>query len=285
MATPKIVYFDTNAVRDLSELRNQITIEKVDGIKHHTKKGELVVAPSFEVPYEIISSPNVNEETRNKNAEFYDTIVDWKYALKPSQEMLENDICNLIRTGGPSTPYCALDADQSGFIQSIRKGAPIFPNVVIEDIIKESRYQTERFIQKVFKDFLRQLPAKAKEDLRNNPEQIWEQWWKPGGFAEIIGEDLAGDKHVSGEFSVLSLPTVRSAVGYLLNSWYRQIVNGASPKPTDHYDFRNAILAAGVGRIVTQDRKLRNAINHVPDLNVGVWTLCELIDELNQSVK
>lgn len=280
MSVPKVAHFDTNVVRDLSELRNEATREKVVIVKKSIENGKLVVAPSFEVLYEIISSPDANEETHNKNAKFYDTIVNWKYALKPSQEILENDICNLIRTGGPSTPYCALDADQSGFIQSIRKGTPIFPNDVIKGIIKESRYQSERFIQKVFKDFVKQLPAKAKKELKNNPEQIWKQWWNPGGFAEIIGKDFIQNKHVSGEFSVLSLPTVRSAVGYLLHTWYRQIVNGASPKPTDHYDFRNAILAAGVGRIVTQDRKLRNAIDHVPDLNISVWILDEFVQDM-----
>lgn len=280
MAIPKVAYFDTNIVRDLSELRNQITAEKIVFIKNYIGNGKWVVAPSFEVLYEIISSPDASEETRIKNAKFYDTLVNWKYALKPSQEILEDDICSWIRCGGPSTPYCAFDADQSVFIQSIRRGTTIFPNKVIENIVKQSRYQNKRFVEKVFKDFERNLPLKAKNELKDNPEKTWKRWWVLGGFAEIIGNSLVQKEHTSIKCSILSLPTIKSAVGYLLHTWYRQIVNGASPKPTDHYDFRNAILAAGVGRIVTQDRKLRNTMNHVPDLNVSVWTLDEFISDV-----
>lgn len=279
MAVPKVAYFETNAVRDLSELRNKITKEKVTIIKECTEKGGWIVAPSFEALYEITSSPNVNEKTRNKNAKFYDGLVDWKYALKPSQEILEDDIDNWIKNGGPSTPYCPFDADQSGFIQSIKKGTPIFPNNIIERIIQESRSQNKRFINRVFNTFERRLPESAKSKLKNNPKGIWKQWWVQGGFAEIIGNSFISSNQVSKKCSVLSLPTVRVAVGYLLHTWYQQIVAGACPKPTDHYDFRHTILAAGTGLIVTQDKKLRNALGHIPDLNVGVLTLDEFISE------
>ena len=278
MSIPKVTYFDTNVIRDLSELRNEATREKVAIVKRSIENGKLVVAPSFEVLYEIISSPDASEETRNRNAEFYDGLVDWKYALKPSQEILEDDVSNWVRCGAPSTPYCALDADQSGFIQSIRKGTPIFPNNIIERIMQESQSQNRCFIDKVFDAFVKQLPTKAKHELKNNPEEVWKSWWVRDGFAEIIGNSLVHGKQTSNRCSILSLPTVRVASGYLLHTWYQQIVAGARPKPTAHYDFRHAVLGAGVGLLVTQDKPLRYAIRHVPNLSMGVFGLDEFID-------
>jgi hypothetical protein len=57
-------------------------------------------------------------------------------------------------------------------------------------------------------------------------------------------------------------------------------VTGANVEPTSHYDFRNAVLAGGVGRIVTEDRKLKNAIKHIPECNINTWALDEFIRQI-----
>ena len=75
----------------------------------------------------------------------------------------------------------------------------------------------------------------------------------------------------------MALPSVRAGVCYILHTWFKQIVDSAKLKPTTHYDFRNAVLAGGIGRIVTEDKKLRNAINRIPDLDIKSWTFKEFI--------
>jgi hypothetical protein len=118
------------------------------------------------------------------------------------------------------------------------------------------------------------LPQETKTKLRKSREKIktWRKWWAYGGLAELMAIDLARGK-VPNKCSLLAIPSVRTAVGFLLHTWYRQIIDRVKLKPTEHYDFRNAVMAAGVGRIVTEDKNLRKAIEHIPDLNVETWTL------------
>lgn len=280
MRVSLVVYFDTNIVRDLAESRPPRAEEQTNIIKELTKQGKLVIAPSFEVLYEILSAPDVCDAIRIKNAQLYEALVDWGYALKTSDQMLQDDISSCVHEGGPSTPFCAIDENGSKFVQSIREGNTVLPAAQWENVVKRSRRQNERFVNKVFKNFVNKLPQKAKTKLRDCPEKTWETWWVHGGLAEVVANSLADGQGFGNKCSLLAIPSVRAAVGFLLHTWYQQIIDRVKLKPTEHYDFRNAVLAAGVGKIITEDNKLRNAIKHIPDLNVNAWTLGEFITEV-----
>ncbi|MCX5638702.1 MAG: hypothetical protein NTX52_13580 [Planctomycetota bacterium] len=275
-----VVYFDTNVVRNLSEGRVPYAEKVANVISKIVKEKRLVIAPSFEVLYELLSAPDLPSEMQIKNAQYYDSIVDWTYALKPSNQMLQEDIFSLAREGGPSTPFRAIDEKQSGFIRSIRAGYGILPSDEWDDVVKKSRCENKRFVDQLFNNFVKRLPQKGKTELKNNPQKTWQKWWGHGGLAEVLADSLANALRVKGKYSLLTLPTVRAAVGYILHTWYRQIIDGARLKPTTHYDFRNAVLTGGVGKIVTQDKALQSAIEHVPNLPVRVYSLDELINIL-----
>ena len=277
---PIVVYFDTNVVRDLAERRGSNASKKVGIILGLNKKDKIAVAPSFEVLYEVLSSPDLSGADRIRNGQFYDSIVNWKYALKASDWMIHDDIVSLARNGGPSSPYCAIDEEQSGFIKSLRSGNSILPGDDWEQVVKEAHCQNKQFVNNVFNNYVRELDENSKTELRNCPRKTWEEWWTYGGLAEIIASALDRTGDVVGKQSLLVLPSVRAAVGYILHNWLQQIVNKAELRPTTHHDFRNAVLAGGVGKIVTGDKKLRNAINHVPGLNVKAWTLDGFIREV-----
>jgi hypothetical protein len=275
-----VVYFDTNVVRNLSEGRIPDTEKVANFINKIVKEKRLVIAPSFEVLYELLSAPDLPSEMQIKNAQYYDSIVDWTYAIKPSNQMLQEDIFSLASEGGPSTPFRAIDEKQSGFILSIRAGNGILPPDEWDDIVKKSRCENKRFVNH-FNNFVKKLPQKGKTDLKNSPQKTWQKWWGHGGLAEVFADSLANALHVQGKYyTLLTLPTVRAAVGYSLHAWYRQIIDGARLKPTTHYDFRNAVLTGGVGKIITQDKALHSAIEHVPNLPVKVYSLDELINIL-----
>lgn len=281
MATRKIVYFDTNVIRDLSELRGQITTEKLDIIKSYIEKGTLVVAPGFEVLDELLRSPDITQEKRIQNAQFYDGIVDWKQTVKPSNNMIVDDIISLAKNRAPSSPYRAVDADKSGFIQSIRKGENVLPDDVWNRTVKDAETQNEQFVDLLFKQFVRKLPEKSKQELKAKPDKIWNRWWSERGLAFIIASSLSTKIGVSQDIPLLSLPSVRSCVGYFLDTWRSQILDNMKVKPTAHIDFRNAVIAGGVGRIITNDKKFGNTIDRIPGLGVEVLTLEGLIAHIH----
>lgn len=279
-----IVYCDTNVFRDLAESRRPNAHREVELILHCSKQATIVITPSFEILYELLSSPDVCEAVRIENAQFYDSVVDWRYALKPSNRVIEEDIDSLARQGGPSSPYRAIDEKKSSFIQTLRVGNYILPQNQWRQVVADSLQQNKRFVQKLFDDFVKKLPKKGKMKLRNHPQETWQSWWSYGGLAEILADSLDTHRLVREGRLLLTLPTVRAAIGYILHTWRKQIVDGLKLKPTAHCDFRNTVLGGGVGKIVTEDRKLRNAIGDVPDLNVKVWTLNEFIAVLSNDV-
>jgi len=276
-----VIYFDTNVFRDLAEKRVPKAEQKINSLIE-LKDREITIAPSFEVLHELLSAPDIDNTTRIKNAQFYLSMVDWTYALKPSNQILSDDIFSLVNVGGPSTPYNAIDSERSGFIQDIKNGQNILPDAEWVKVVAKSRQQNEHFVTALFTDFVRKLPKDGKTKLRNSPDKTWNEWWRPGALAEIIANTLVvavvGD--TIKKYSPLVLPTVRTAVGYILHTWYKQIITNAKVNPTAHYDFRNAVLAGGVGRILTGDKKLRNAIRHIHMCNIKVWILDEFLSNM-----
>jgi hypothetical protein len=229
-----IVYFDTNVLRDLSEKRGTNPARKTNALTELVKAGKVTIAPSFEVLYELLSAPSVDKATRINNAQFYVDMVDWKCALKPSEQILQDDIYALSHRGGPSTPYRAIDKMRSDFIQSIKKGEDILPAAEWTRVVTRSRQQNEKFVRLVFNNFVTKLPSGGKTKLRKFPEKTWNEWWAPNSLAEFIANALVVP--VVGrqmqQYNPLVLPTVRAAVGYILDTWYCQTINHVKSKPT-----------------------------------------------------
>jgi hypothetical protein len=274
-----IAYFDTNVVRDLSENRIPEAKKNIAIIRGSIEGGNLILAPSFEVLYELLSSPDLSDKDQIANAQFYDSLVNWKYALKPSNKVLPDDIDSWVRGGGPVSPYRGID-ENSGFIQSIRKGEHVLPPRDWARTIKRTNVQNQRFVKTVFSEFVKRMPSKSRRQVKEAPGKIWNKWWSFGGLADVLADSLASGKVSSSRCSLLAFPTIRTAVGYILHTWQHQICTGAKLKPTAHYDFRNATIAGGVGTIVTEDKNLRNAIKHVPELPVKPYALREIIDTI-----
>jgi hypothetical protein len=50
-------------------------------------------------------------------------------------------------------------------------------------------------------------------------------------------------------------------------------------------DFRHAICAGAVGNIVTNDKKLRDTIKHIPGHDIKVLSLEEVVDQIQSTEK
>jgi len=264
----------------MAERRPTVREDDLLAVERYIRQGTLVVAPSFEVLVELLTSPDIDEQARIKNAQFYDSVVDWRYVLKPSDQMLRDDVTSLINHGGPSTPYYPLDADRSGFIRSIREGKSLLPQVVWIQTLARTKEQNERFVDKVFRCFARKLPEAAIDKLRAAPQETWDSWWYDDGLADVLATSFVNANERPARSSLLVLPSVRMAVGYILDTWYHQLVSGRHVRPTQHCDFRNAVLAGGVGRMVTHDRRFRGAVERIPGQAARTWTLGKLVQTM-----
>jgi len=273
-----IAFLDTNVVRDLAEERTSRSQQDLAELRGLIESARTIVAPSFEVLDELLSSPDLAEADQLANAQFYDSMVDWHFTLKPSDQMLQDDVISLARNGGPAAPYCAVDAQQSGFIQAIRQGRSILPLQTLRAIRDRTRKQNARFVKAVFTNFDRRLPDHGRQQLRSQRETTWNSWWRDQGLADLIARDLDVNDSVPQQVSLLTLPSVRMAVGYILDTWYHQVVGSRQVNPTQHHDFRIAVLGGGVGRIVTHDRRLRKAIEHIPQ-SVPALTIQDLLTQ------
>lgn len=275
-----IVCIDTNVVRDLAEGRVPNAQLYEAAIRKKVRAEKLIIAPSLEVLYEVLWSPDADFKCRIGNAQFYDSVVNWGTALKPSERIIKDDISAFIRSGHPSTPYSGIDAQKSGFIQAIRNGKDVFPEKESARVYEETCRQNKNFVEIVFKGFVSEIGAQNCQELRNAPEEAWQRWWTRGSVADRLGWSLIPGEPVPSGLSPLSLPSLRTLVGYLLWTWHQMICSGRKVKATDHYDFRIAVQAATVGHVLTGDRQLHHILGKIPRLSVKVWTLEEFMTDL-----
>jgi len=275
-----IVYVDTNVVRDLAERRVPHAEVYEAAIRREVQTRRIIIAPSLEVLYELLRSPDADFDCRIRNAQFYDSVVDWGTALKPSDGIIKDDIAAFVRCGRPSVPYSGIDGQRSGFIKSIRSGKDIFPETESARVYEETCRQNEKFAAILVKGFLSEVGEENCRELRNTPEQTWRRWWTYGGVADTLAWSLIPGERVLSGLSPSSLPSLRTLVGYLLRTWHQMICSGRKVRPTDHYDFRIAVQAGTVGRVLTGDRQLRLILTKIPSLSMRVWTLNEFVSQL-----
>ena len=119
---------------------------------------------------------------------------------------------------------------------------------------------------------------------RKCSREDFEALWQSGTITEVMASDFAKKMGVlkecqeRGIMNLLDVPSVRLGIGYILFNWYLQISENAKVKTTSAYDYRHAVLAGAVGNIITEDKRLRKAIDYIPRHNVDTWTLDEFID-------
>ncbi|MHC4488696.1 MAG: hypothetical protein ACYSW7_05905 [Planctomycetota bacterium] len=276
------VYFETNVLRDLVENRGGATDKKLPVLRKKISQGRIVIVPSFEVFEELVSVLQLDPTLSKKFCRLYDNLVNWDYCLKPMDQILADDITSFATTGAAACPFNPVD-ESSSFIQSIRANRYVLRKKLLKDLIDKGTAQKRSFAKNVLSVSEQFKPKRNKKaSSRKDYESQFLSFWEPGGYAEKVAEMLVRNSKESSKIRArgltefIKLPTIRLAVGYILHSKYKQVADGAVCKNSDFYDFRHAVIAGAVGNIVTQDKKLRNAINHVPEHNIIVWTLDEL---------
>lgn len=279
-------YFETNVFRDLAENRGGAADKKLPVLKKNISKDRIVIVPSFEVFEELVSVLKLDPDLSKKFCRFYDNLVNWEYCLKTMDQILADDITSFANTGKAACHFKPVD-ESSKFIQSIRSNKYVLPKKLLRDLSKKSDIQKDNFVTKVLS-----IPNKFQcrgtknSSSKKEYEKEFLSFWQPKGYAEKAAESFVKDSielskiRTRGLGKFIKLPTVRLTVGYILHSKYRQVADKAVCKKSDFYDFRHAVVAGAVGNIVTEDKKLRNAINHIPDHNVKVWSLEEFISQV-----
>jgi hypothetical protein len=278
-------YFETNVFRDLAENRDGTADEKMPVLKKNISKDRIVIVPSFEVFEELVSVLRLDPALSKKFCQLYDNLVSWDHCLKPMDQILADDITIFANTGTAACPFNPVD-ESSPFIQSIRAKRYVLSKELLKDLIDKGMVQKQTFVKNVLSVSDQFKPNRNKKgSSKKEYEKEFLSFWQPKGYAEKVAEMFVRDSSKLakiqaiglGEF--IKLPTIRLAVGYILHSKYKQVADGAVCKSSDFYDFRHAVIAGAVGNIVTKDKKLKNAINHVPGHGIKVWTLDEFMTE------
>lgn len=156
----------------------------------------------------------------------------------------------------------------------------------IERICKDSKIEKKDFVNNVLMPFdkktLEQAKAKLEKEKSEGGDPIL-NFWRVGGTAECIATSFAKSLGVKdkcckrGIGKLLEIPLIRIFIGYIINSWYRQVDVDAIEKLSSAYDFRHSICAGVTGNIVTHDKKFKKGIETIPGHSIKVFSLDELL--------
>lgn len=284
---PLPVYFDTNIFGELVNTENLNAVTWLNIIESKISEGHIRVIPSCETIQEFLFVSEEDNILCTQRQKLYSRIVNWLYLLKPTDELFRDDILAFAQTGTPELPFVRPDHWLWDYINPIRFGRKLFSKSKFQELYTQEMASNDGFVKKVL---MRPDPQKVKQVLENirksqsNPEMQWKTLWHPGSTAQIMARDFAEHCNVLKECEqrgldkLLSLPTMRLTIGYILHSWYMQIINKKTKhEPSDAMDSRHATCAGAVGNIVTKDNKLMAAIKHIPGHNITVWSLDEFI--------
>lgn len=281
------VYFDTNIFGDLLDPSNQIAAQWLNIIKTKISESRIRIIPSFETLQEILIVLEDNSGLSEQRQKLYREIVDWLYLLKPANEIFQDDIVSFAQTGKQTIPFVRPDHKAWEHIIPIRLNRISLP---IKEAISKATNFNQRFVENVLMrpDFDRAKDVRKRIRKSNSdPEMQWMYLWQPGNTAHIMAKDYATILNVLSECEkqgldkLLKLPTMRLHIGYILHYWYMRIVHKTTNiEPSSTMDSRHAICAGAVGNIVTNDKKLKATIEHVPAHNVNVWSLEEFVTRI-----
>jgi hypothetical protein len=282
------VYFDTNIVRDLAERRIADATQKLAFLKEKACHNRLTICPSIDV-FSELAFVLVNDQPQKfgKLVKSYRSLVNWDYMLKPHNEMLNDDIVSFANQGKRANPFMRSDNKCYWFVEKMKAGDTVFSESRLRELAQEEMDRRPRFLQRVLAPHQKTRLDEIRARIRNtkaDEEKEWEGLWKPNSAAEIIISAFA-ERHQGilekcqerGLQLLLSIPTIRLFIGYILHNWHRQVVTESNPREGDVGDFSHAICAGAVGQIVTSDKRLRQAIKHIPNHSIRACTLDELI--------
>ena len=274
-----LAYFDVNVFRDLAENRVSGAHGKVATLREGISRKKISISTSFECFAEVAFALNYNACLYKKLRELYYDLADWNHILKDAGQVFGDDILTFAEMGKAASPFVQLD-ESCPFMKAVKTKQDVLPESVLRSIIDKSHKQSQRFINNVL------TPAPLSHLKADYDRKDFLRLWEPGNTAEIMVSDFARKLGVlekcksRGLMKLLELPTIRLGIGYILHSWYKQVSSDAQMGRSCAYDFRHAVLAGAVGNIVTQDRKLRNAIKTVPGHKVKAWILDQFITKV-----
>ncbi len=99
---PVMVLFDNNVFADIAENRNNSRTH-LSIIKRAISNNMIIIPASVEVLNEIV--PCYNREDFEKRWSLFFELVDWGYILKPSNELLMDEIKSIARDGTNANPF------------------------------------------------------------------------------------------------------------------------------------------------------------------------------------
>ena len=207
------------------------------------------------------------------------------FLIRPVNDIIINDII-CFATFRSTNIFVQPDESMGWLCNKIRNNQQLLTDVEIERVCEDSKNEKEHFVNKVLMVFddtsLEEAKTKLEKEKSEGSDTIL-NCWRVGGTAEAIATSFAESLGVKdkccekGIGKLLEIPSIRIFIGYIINSWYRQVDVGAVEKPSSAYDFRHAICAGVTGNIVTHDKKLRQAIENIPGHDIEVFSLDELL--------
>lgn len=246
---------------------------------------ELIICPSFENLAEIAFVYTHDKEKYLALYLLFCELVNADYIIRPINDIIVNDIvcfANLEITNYFMQP----DEDKGWLLSKIRNKQALLSDDEIQKVCEDSMVEKETFRSNVLMAFSEVTRQEAKAKLKNEQRAGFDtisSFWRAGGTAENIAtcfteplglKDKCCEKGIG---KLIEIPTIRVFIGYIINSWYRQVAFDAKEKLSSAYDFRHATCAGVTGNLVTRDKQFKNVIKNIPDLSIDLLSLDDLL--------
>jgi len=208
------------------------------------------------------------------------SIANIRRLVKPCDQLIADDIRSYAAHGQPDRPLVGAQTQNAitqGIAELIESDGEEFSEDIAE-ALEETRQRQDRFLQGM-KILLREIASQVETIPANVGFDDFFQRAAPAAaesFAHRAGVlDACRERGIEG---LLKIQSLRAVVGIALSLIYGQIFEDWTPLPGDPNYFLHAPSAAATAEVlVSDDSRLREAIERIPLANFRVTSLAEFL--------
>ena len=288
-----LVYFDNCILAYLNggnpKYDSKRILEKIEKAKVGNRIDIII---SMEVIEELMGRFESNREEYSERWALMHRLADWSRVPKYHCDLLEDDIVSFAQKGKPDSPFVRLGQCNYSLVQKLAGMAEAPCDSMAEKVcqgLEKSGTGLDFLKLGKMDDLVQEWREDQKKEGAQGIEEQWKSVWKTepnlvqrnavqhmaGGWADYFS--VGRECRERGLDKLVELPTVRVAVGYIFYKWKAGLPEKGPQKVkrNDYYDFRHAIHAGAIGTLVTDDKKLTEAMKQIPGHSIQVYTLEE----------
>ncbi len=269
------IYFDTNIYHHIYK-RYHITEADYKILVSAIETRQIIIFPSLLNIEEILGAFEKNPNIARAKIKLLIKLADFDKLIKPPDMLLRDDILSYASGHYLNKPFLMDESLKAKLLDFLDPNKEDISEIL--SIVREVKKQKEDFMKKMKHAREKTLPVAMQ--LKHKVNGFTDYWEHAQLFVEDFAERAGALNECKsrGIEGLLSVRSVRLAVGQLLSYIYSQNFEGRTSKSGDSRDLQHALTASAASNFVIEDGGFERLLRRIPIENFEIMKLRGLLE-------